>query len=182
MTQNNPPLGRRPTKFTAERIELIRNLVERGTSRDEIARLLNVSLGSLQVTCSKLGISLRRPVAENGWRRREHRNSGVRYNPTGRTNTALRRSDETEHFSHAAVPEHVRSSSENASDPVHFAFTIRYKDEERVTDLALTSPMIARMAAEAHFRNMRIHELVGDLITATLHKNLVQQVLDTEPR
>ena len=178
MTQHNAPLGRRPTKFTPERIELIRSLVERGTNRDEIARLLDVSLGSLQVTCSKLGISLRRPVADNGFRRREqqHRNSGAGYNPTART--ALPRSD----FSDAAVPEHVRSSSENASDSVHFAVTIRYKDEERVTDLELTAAMIARMAVEAHFRNMRIHELVGDLITATLHKNLVQQVLDTEPR
>ena len=93
MTQHNAPLGRRPTKFTPERIELIRSLVERGTNRDEIARLLDVSLGSLQVTCSKLGISLRRPVADNGFRRREqqHRNNGARYNPTGRT--ALPRSD-----------------------------------------------------------------------------------------
>jgi hypothetical protein len=180
MTQHNAPLGRRPTKFTPERIELIRSLVERGTSRDEIARLLDVSLGSLQVTCSKLGISLRQPVADNGLPRREqqHRNGGARYNSTGRT--ALRRSDEN--FSDAAVPERARSSSENASGPVHFAVTIRYKDEERVTDLELTAAMIARMAVEAHFRNMRIHELVGDLITATLHKNLVQQVLDTEPR
>ena len=173
MTQNNPPLGRRPTKFTADRIELIRNLVERGTSRDEIARLLDVSLGSLQVTCSKLGISLRRSVADNGLRRREqqHRNGGVRYNPIGLANAASRRSDE-----------HVRSSSDNASDPVHFAVTVRYRDVERATDLALTAAMIARMTAEAHFRNMRIHELVGDLITATLHKNLVQRVLDTVSR
>jgi hypothetical protein len=174
MTQNNPPLGRKPTKFTPERIELIRSLVERGTSRDEIARLLDVSLGSLQVTCSKRGISLRRSVADNGLRRRQqqHRNSGVRYNPTEYTNnTASRRTDE-----------HVRSSSDIASDPVHFAVTIRYGDEERVTDLALTAAMIARMTAEAHFRNMRIHELVGDLIAATLHKNLVQRVLDTVSR
>jgi hypothetical protein len=174
MTQNNPPLGRRPTKFTADRIELIRNLVERGTSRDEIARLLDVSLGSLQVTCSKLGISLRRSVADNGLRRREqqHRNGGVRYNPIVRTDTTSRRSDD----------EHIRTSSDNASEPVHFAVTVRYRDVERATDLALTAAMIARMTAEAHFRNMRIHELVGDLITATLHKNLVQRVLDTVSR
>ena len=172
MTQNNPPLGRRPTKFTADRIELIRNLVERGTSRDEIARLLDVSLGSLQVTCSKLGISLRRSVADNGLRRREqqHRNGGVRYNPIVRTDTTSRRSDD----------EHT--SSDNASEPVHFAVTVRYRDVERATDLALTAAMIARVTAEAHFRNMRIHELVGDLITATLHKNLVQRVLDTVSR
>ena len=55
-----PPRGR-PIKFTPERIQQIRNLVERGKSREEIAELIEVTVGSLQVTCSKLGISLRRP-------------------------------------------------------------------------------------------------------------------------
>jgi DNA-binding NarL/FixJ family response regulator len=54
----------RPTKFTAERIEQIRNLVALGKSRDEIAGFLGVTVGSLQVTCSKLGISLRRRPIE----------------------------------------------------------------------------------------------------------------------
>src|SRR5215475_11341252 len=53
------PRGR-PTKFTPERIEQIGDLVAAGKSRDEIAGLLGVTVGSLQVTCSKLGISLRR--------------------------------------------------------------------------------------------------------------------------
>jgi DNA-binding NarL/FixJ family response regulator len=52
-----PPRGRR-IKFTPERIQQIRNLVERGKSREEIAELIEVTVGSLQVTCSKLGISL----------------------------------------------------------------------------------------------------------------------------
>ena len=55
-----PPRGR-PIKFTPERIQQIRNLVERGKSREEIAELIEVTVGSMQVTCSKLGISLRRP-------------------------------------------------------------------------------------------------------------------------
>jgi hypothetical protein len=50
----------RPVKFTPERIQQICNLVERGRSRDEIAEIIGVTAGSLQVTCSKLGISLRR--------------------------------------------------------------------------------------------------------------------------
>jgi hypothetical protein len=36
--------------------------------REEIARLLGVTVGSLQVTCSRLGISLRRPRVPNGSR------------------------------------------------------------------------------------------------------------------
>ena len=55
--------GGRPIKFTPERMEQIKNLVERGMSREEIAETIGVTLGSLQVTCSKHGISLRRPRA-----------------------------------------------------------------------------------------------------------------------
>src|SRR6478735_11213024 len=56
------PRGR-PTKFTPARIQQMRTLVERGKSREEIAELIGVTVGSLQVTCSRLGISLRRPAS-----------------------------------------------------------------------------------------------------------------------
>ena len=51
----------RTMKFTPERIEQIKNLVERGMRREEIATIIGVTVGSLQVTCSRLGISLRPP-------------------------------------------------------------------------------------------------------------------------
>ena len=57
--------GRR-IKFTPERMEQIKNLVERGHKREEIAEIVGVTLGSLQVTCSKFGISLRRLRFDNG--------------------------------------------------------------------------------------------------------------------
>jgi hypothetical protein len=60
--------GRRPTKFTPERLEHIKDLVARGVEREEIAALMDVTVGSLQVTCSRLGISLRRPRVPNGSR------------------------------------------------------------------------------------------------------------------
>jgi hypothetical protein len=60
--------GRRPTKFTPERLEEIKDLVARGVKREEIATLLGVTVGSLQVTCSRFGISLRRPRITNGSR------------------------------------------------------------------------------------------------------------------
>ena len=72
------PLGRgRPTKFTPERMKQIRNLVERGKSRDEIAEIIGVTTGTLQVTCSKLGISLRRPTFDTGTGLLPRRRSGV---------------------------------------------------------------------------------------------------------
>src|SRR5215467_1756334 len=48
----------RQIKFTPERLQQIRNLVERGKSREEIAELIGVTVGSLQGTCSRLGIGL----------------------------------------------------------------------------------------------------------------------------
>ena len=49
--------------FTPASIQQMRTLVERGKRREEIAELIGVTVGSLQVTCSRLGISLRRPAS-----------------------------------------------------------------------------------------------------------------------
>jgi hypothetical protein len=51
--------GRRTVKFTPERMEQIRTLVKRGMKREQIAETIGVTVGSLQVTCSNKGISLR---------------------------------------------------------------------------------------------------------------------------
>src|SRR6266568_4058981 len=73
MMQNEELAKQLPTyggriKVTPERIQQIKNLVERGKSREEIAELIGVTVGSLQVTCSRFGISLRlrRPTLNNG--------------------------------------------------------------------------------------------------------------------
>ena len=60
------PARGRGMKFTPERIPQIRNLVERGKRREEIAELIGVTVRSLQVTCSRLGIGLRRVVFDTG--------------------------------------------------------------------------------------------------------------------
>src|SRR5262249_8032556 len=65
LTTQVPARGRQ-TKFTPERIQQIKDLVEPGKSREEIAELIGVTLGSLQVTCSRLGVSLRRPTFNTG--------------------------------------------------------------------------------------------------------------------
>ena len=60
------PTRGRQKKFTPERIQQIKNLVGQGTSREQIADLIGVTVGSLQVTCSRLGVSLRRPTFNSG--------------------------------------------------------------------------------------------------------------------
>jgi DNA-binding NarL/FixJ family response regulator len=56
------PYVRKRTRstFTPERLEEIRNLVALGKSREEIAGLLGVTVGTLQVTCSKLAGTIKK--------------------------------------------------------------------------------------------------------------------------
>jgi transposase len=58
----------RPSKFTPERVQQIQELVKSGLSCDEIAAFIGVTSGTLKVSCSRLGISLRRPRPTNGKR------------------------------------------------------------------------------------------------------------------
>ena len=51
----------RASKFTPQAIQKIKEMVAQGLSREEIAQRFDVTVGSLQVTCSRLGVSLRRP-------------------------------------------------------------------------------------------------------------------------
>ena len=120
----------RKVKFTPERIEQIKNLVERGKRREEIAELIGVTVGSLQVTCSRLGISLRRPQLK-------------------------------------PVPT-PPSKPAKAADVARFAISMRYRGEERTTELPLTQDMITQLAVEAAFRGVPICDLIGGLIMGTL--------------
>ena len=60
--------GRR-RKLTPERIQQIKNFVQSGISCEDIAAAVGVTVGTLKVSCSRLGISLRRPRTANGNRR-----------------------------------------------------------------------------------------------------------------
>src|SRR5215813_11604087 len=60
MAMTKPRAGR-ASKFTPQAIQNIKEMVAQGLSREEIAQRLDVTVGSLQVTCSRLGVSLRRP-------------------------------------------------------------------------------------------------------------------------
>ena len=56
MTNASSSARGRRVKFTPQAIEKIKELVAEGLSRDEIANRLGVTVGSLQVTCSRLHI------------------------------------------------------------------------------------------------------------------------------
>jgi hypothetical protein len=178
------PSRGRQIKFTPERIQQIRNLVERGKNREEIAELIGVTVGSLQVTCSRLGISLRRPTFNNGivsLRRNEPRVNPVCTPGCGADELlhVVKERVEPEPAELAQVPAswevETRGEEESAAS---FAIRMRYRGEERTTELLLTQVMIGQLAFEAAFRNVSIGELIGDLIVAVLKKDLLQTLLE----
>ena len=152
-TVSRPIPSGRPLKFTPERIQQIKNLVERGTGRDEIAALIGVTVGSLAVTCSRLGISLRRPKLNNG------------------VSLLRRRSVST-----------LLKCEFNLMKPdeAKFALILQYKGREFATELFLSPDMIGLLALDAEFRGMSISTFISELITSTVKNDLFRQVLDTE--
>jgi len=134
----------RQIKFTPERIEEIKNLVECGKSREEIAELIGVTVGSLQVTCSRLGISLRR--------HNNRINPGLKPEPPEPT---------------------PPSTPAKAADVARFSITMRYRGEERTIELPLTEDMIRQLAFEAALRGVPISDLICDLILESLQNGTI---------
>ena len=132
----------------------IKNLVERGTGRDEIAALIGVTVGSLAVTCSRLGISLRRPKLNNGINVLQRRRP---------VSTLLK-----------LEPTHMKP------DEAKFALILQYNGRECITELPISPDMIGLLALEAEFRGISISAFISELITSTVKNDLFRQVLDTE--
>jgi helix-turn-helix resolvase-like protein len=180
----------RPTKFTPERMQQVRNLVERGKSRDEIAEIIGVTTGSLQVTCSKLGISLRRPTFNTGTGLLQRQRSRAYQSALP---TQSRPRPENTGGESATGPQpalaKVAGQTQAGAQPVgagrreldgrpSAAFAIRmvYKGQQRLTDLPIHEEIIGDLAMEAEIRGMGIGELVGSLISAMVKKDLLQLV------
>jgi Helix-turn-helix domain of resolvase len=168
----------RPTKFTPERIQQIKNLVERGKSRDEIAELVGVTVGSLQVTCSRLGISLRRIVVGSPEEARQTPNHGsFDVAPLQRTPAQSRSQLSLVGEAQQRSEKHQERPSALEPGRTAVAIKIQYKGEERTTKLSLTEEMIVTLALEAQLRHMTIGEFITEIIVATLKKDLLQVVL-----
>ena len=176
----------RATKFTPERLQQIKNLVERGKSRGEIADILAVTVGSLQVTCSKMGISLRRPKIDDGvglLRKRtplletshhpSDHNGGVPSQPTEEQSLGNSQSEP------AVIG---KRQEERATTPdacsASFAIRFHYRGMERTAELPLTTHTIGQVALAAALRDVTIGELIAELITAMVNKDLFLPVLD----
>jgi len=181
LVQSRPQRGTRgkPRKFTPEKLQQVRNLVEQGKSREEIAEILDVTVGSLQVTCSRAGISLRRPKVGNGLPlaalapfSRKNAISSMHFSADhDMTVLSLQSGDGTRPGCEAEARTGLGVSSASV------AIKCRYKGMERTAELPLTRDMIGQLAWEAGLRNMRIGELIAELIVAVVKKDLLPAVL-----
>ena len=151
--------GRR-AKFTPQAIEKIKEFVGEGISRDEIANRLGVTVGSLQVTCSRLGISLRRIIFPS---HSERRTADVRLGSVG--------------IAHVREQKEVSQPEARAAPLTKFAITMRHRGKERTTDIPLSSAAIETLALEAMSRDLDIAELIGQVLVAAINKDMIQKIL-----
>ena len=185
------PVKGRPTKFTPERIQQIKNLVALGKSREEIAGLIGVTVGSLQVTCSKLGISLRRPrinpqndlpgqgipCSSGTVISSPSQVTPVRF-AFEQVDQFLQSAQEAEPEAEAGALRPDESGKQKAT-AANLALTMQYKGLQRASALALTDDGLGQLIIEAQVRDMSVGQFVSALIKAAMEKGLCQ-VLDAD--
>jgi hypothetical protein len=152
--------GRR-VKFTPQVIENIKEFVVQGVSRDEIANRLGVTVGSLQVTCSRLGISLRRIILSNG---------------SGRHTADVRARTIPTPCSAGIAPVREQPAA-RAAPSANFAITMRHRGQEKTTDIPLPSPAVEMLALEAMSRDLDIAGLIGQVLVTAINKDMIQKIL-----
>jgi hypothetical protein len=145
------PRGRIATKFTPANIQKIKDWVAEGISREEIAKLIDVSLGSLQVTCSRLGISLRRRHVLNG--------SHTRLNGA-----------------HHSIPNHPPMVARKRAEG-QFQVTVELNGVRRATDLPLTARDMAQLALAAAVRNVGMAQLMTEIVITAIKRGMIEEIL-----
>ena len=150
-------VGRRATKFCPANVQKIKDWVAEGISREEIAVLLDVPLGSLQVTCSRLGISLRRRHVLNG-----NPSYSRVMNGNGR---------------HHDVPNHPPMVGHMRVDDGQFQISLECGGMRRATALPLTARDIAQLALAATVRNVGMTQLLTEIVTTAIKKGMIEEIL-----
>ena len=164
MTNTSPSAARaKRVKFTPEATEKIKELVAQGASREEIASLLGVTVGSLQVTCSRLGISLRRKILHSGPTPHLRDPKGTVIPAQGSVGVAY----EQEQKAAEVLP--ARSAK--------ISIIMRYRGKEVSTDLPLTSHALGELALIAMLRDLSIPELVGQILAGAIKNDMIKEIL-----
>jgi hypothetical protein len=162
--------------------------VERGKSHEQIAELVGVTVGTLQVTCSRMGISLRKPRFDTGTGylrpSKQHYNNGIPAPkrddiPVPTTDLCAQSSLPPPPVEQAqiATPHHARTRTYEP-DAVNFSLKMQYRGEERTTEIPLTQDMMRRLTIEAWLRDMKMAEVVSEVIIGVIKSDLFHPVLD----
>ena len=144
------PRGRTATIFTPANIQKIKKWVAEGISREEIAKSLGVTLGSLQVTCSRLGISLRRRDASG---------------PGGPRTVRP-----------PYLPSHPPIAGQRHTG-TGFQITLERNGTRRTTELPLTSSAIVQLKLEAEMRKLSMGQLLAEVATMAIKKGMIEAIL-----
>jgi hypothetical protein len=190
------PTHRRQTKFTPANIRQIINLLERGKSKEEIAEIIGVTPATLQVTCSRLGISLRRPTLDgiglNRPRRPRPQNGDVpnRQEPDERMAQTVDRDEQIQiapeaanvDEDHTIIRLHPNQEPTKSADVSGVTLTIRYRGEERTVDSPVDRNALGLFALEAEFRSMGIGDLIAQALLSIAKNDLFNSVLEPSPR
>jgi hypothetical protein len=168
MTNASPSARGRRAKFTPRAFEKIKVLVAQGFSREEIASLLGVTVGSLQVKCSRLGISLRRIILQNGSVRHTLDGTGRSIPTPGAVGVTHVRRQKTEE---------VPMTAADTAPLAEFAILTRHRGKEVSNDVPLTSRAIGELALIATLRDLSIAELVGQALRGAIKKDMIEKVL-----
>jgi hypothetical protein len=177
--KNRKHRNRRPSKFTPQAIEQIGNWIALGKSREEIAGLLGVTVGTLQVTCSKRGVSLRRRPKFNAASNLP--GPAVPYtrgHPSPVKVNSVR-------FAFEQVDELLQGSQQKETatpppddferqqgDGANLAVTMHLRGRERTLPLRLSNEIITALALESQFREMSLGQLVGEIVAGALAAGL----------
>jgi hypothetical protein len=112
-----------------------------------------VTVGSLQVTCSRLGIRLRRRQYSNG--------GGARWmGAVSRPYIA----------NHPLMVGHMRADAQ-------FKITLERDGRRCSTDLPLADRAIAQLGLEAAVRNVGMAQLLSEVVTTAIKKNMIEEIL-----
>jgi hypothetical protein len=157
----NGQRGRRTRKkFTPEAIEKIKELRKRGARREDIAHSLGVSVNSLSVTCSRLGISLRS----------EHHTA----DQDARTKPA------PDWVAQARDHKKAPQAAVDTDPSGKFSLIIRCGDKEVVTDIPFTPHQLAAVAVNTALRDARLTKFLAQLLVSAIKKDMIQQILGDE--
>src|SRR5262249_55736008 len=148
--------------------------------------VIGVTPATLQVTCSKLGISLRQPRFNTGTgmvrtsraRTRSRPENAAISHSTDLAQSAKGETDKppgekalVKEGNAPAKVHHPGREAKDRSEPGKFTITMHYKGQQRTSEIALSPETIARLGLEAEFRGLRMAELLSQVLAAVIEND-----------